>query len=104
VERQRLALLAEERARRARIEKVKSEELLRQLDAWRQAADVRAYCEALAQRLANAGDVQTADVEAAREWLAWALKFVERLDPLLGFPQAPADEPSWDRFRSPKHF
>ncbi|OHV61415.1 hypothetical protein [Pseudofrankia sp. BMG5.36] len=60
----------------------------RQLNAWREAEELRAYLEAMRRAI---GAMEHAAAEAAAEWLAWAEQHAARLDPLGGRLTPPAD-------------
>ncbi|MQY32016.1 hypothetical protein NRB56_76300 [Nocardia sp. RB56] len=84
VERQReAARLAEVQHR----ENLKADELRSQAGRWAEAAMIRTYLAALAERVAEVED----DVQrtTATEWLEWGRGYVEQLDPLAGVPGPP---------------
>jgi hypothetical protein len=59
-----------------------------QADAWRQATDLRHYCDAAETRHGRHPDTA--------HWLRWVRAFADRIDPLQqppGFPEAPAPTP-----------
>ncbi|MFE9532632.1 hypothetical protein [Streptomyces sp. NPDC006691] len=72
---------AKEQAQQAQFAEVLKE----QATSWQSAAALRAYCDALERRLAEAKDHDT-EVASAREWLAWARQYAELVDPLSRLP------------------
>lgn len=69
----------QEELRRKEAERV--QELLRRVSAWRQAAEIRAYVQAVR----TAAETARRDIDEAHleEWASWALTQADRLDPLL---------------------
>ncbi|WP_234444559.1 hypothetical protein [Streptomyces sp. NRRL F-525] len=76
-------------ARERQIEQYRAEILRQQVRAWREAAEIRAFCQAVRAR---AGPSPVAADEA--EWLEWADAFAAQLDPLQGPLRAPPDPPA----------
>lgn len=62
--------------------------LNRQVERWRHADELRAYCEALEQRLSTLGPADD-DAAKAAEWLSWARDHVAMIDPLRALPTMP---------------
>jgi hypothetical protein len=60
----------------------------RQVERWRHADELRAYCEALEQRVSTLGPTD-GDLAKAGEWLSWARKHVAAIDPLHAIPTMP---------------
>ena len=71
-----------QRARDRYSEHARGEALAKQLELWRTAEDIRAFCEAIEQR--------HADDDEAMAWAAWARAHADRIDPLSEPPRAPA--------------
>jgi hypothetical protein len=69
------------------IESNRADHLLAQADRWRTARRLRDYLDHLQTAIAAWPDVDQAN--AAREWLAWAHTYVERIDPLTTPPSMP---------------
>ncbi|MFM9596017.1 hypothetical protein ACKI1J_12965 [Streptomyces scabiei] len=86
-EQQRRWYAAVAQAREQQIEHHRATVLTGQTKAWRQAAEIRAFCQA-----ARARDAPAAADEA--DWLAWAEAFAEQLDPLQGLLYPPPDPPA----------
>jgi hypothetical protein len=61
----------------------------KQVQQWRRTKELRAYREALAQRLANPRP-DDGDFTRAREWLAWIDRHIARTDPVESPPAMPA--------------
>lgn len=61
----------------------KATELRAQERAWREAQQLREYCDAM--------EARHGDDPATAEWLTWSRDLVERLDPLTTPPRTPAD-------------
>lgn len=83
LEKQRLKKEKEERERREEILRVAAERrkrLLADTKAWRRAADVRAFIDAVCERFIQSKDIETD--ERLKEWIAWATDEANRLDPL----------------------
>ena len=84
-ERRRIAAIEAERRRWARQQHLWAEEerekkLLRELEAWRLARDVRAYVSERAQLVADHSDV--AEMSLLTRWeLGWALRYARSIDP-----------------------
>lgn len=76
-------------AREQQIEQHRATVLNGQIRAWRQADEIRAFCQAARVR---AGDAPVAAEEA--DWLEWAEAYAAQLDPLKGFLRTPADPPA----------
>ena len=91
-ERERTWRTAMAEARAAHAEAGRATELARQVAAWTEAQQVRAYCTAALER--HPDDPGTA------AWVEWALAHAEHLDPLAA-PPAPPElrEPSLDELR-----
>ncbi len=70
--------LRQEEAKRAKAERVKS--LLQHVAQWRQAADIRAYVEAV-RDVAESKDrmIEQGKIE---QWISWALACASEIDPL----------------------
>lgn len=66
-----------------------ADRLIEQAERWRQATELRAYCAALAERLAGDDDRDPGAAESTCEWLRWAHDYIERLDPLHTLPTMP---------------
>ncbi|MFE3856787.1 hypothetical protein ACFXPN_37340 [Streptomyces griseorubiginosus] len=74
-------------AREQQIEQHRATVLTGQIRAWRQAAEIRAFCQA-----ARASDAPVVADEA--DWLEWAEAYAEQLDPLQGPLRTPPDPPA----------
>lgn len=74
------------RAREQQIEQHRATVLTGQVRAWRQAAEIRAFCQAARAR--------AGDAPAVADWLEWAEAHAERLDPLRASLQTPPDPPA----------
>ena len=62
---------------------------------WREATELREYCDALERHLAQA-DLAEDRVSGTREWLAWVRHYVQAIDPLQqlpGMPTSPDPKP-----------
>jgi len=70
-----------EQEERHRKEAERVQELLRCVSAWRQAAEIRAYVEAV--RTTAETTQQKTGTAHLDEWASWALAQADRLDPLL---------------------
>ena len=91
-----------DQAKNRLIDHHRGEELQRQVVRWQEADAIRRYCQALEQ--------QTGDHERGMgEWIEWARRYADRVDPLLNPPGMPADpdaapdalRPSWDAAGAP---
>jgi len=73
----------------------------KQLQRWREAAEMRAFASDIAERITAAEDAGEAEPEAvsdARRWLMWVEEHARKRDPLtelLAWPVAP-DLRSWE--------
>jgi hypothetical protein len=81
-ERQRAWQAAMERARERHGEHLRAEVLMADVGRWRNATAIRAYCEAAASAFPGA--------PGTAEWIAWARRYADELDPLKVAPQMPA--------------
>lgn len=79
-----------ERARTAFIDVHRTGILNAQVDAWHQAQRIRAYCDALQERLTETG---RDDAETMAQWIDWARNHAASLDPVPLLPGMP-DDPS----------
>ena len=70
----------EEGERRVRAEEARVRRLRAEVEAWREAAHVRTYLDALQRRLPELGDEERARIAA---WCDWAGRWVERADPVI---------------------
>ncbi|MFB7028627.1 MULTISPECIES: hypothetical protein [unclassified Streptomyces] len=77
------------RAREEQIEQHRATVLTGQIRAWRQADEIRAFCQAARAR---AGDAPVAADEA--DWLEWAEAYAAQLDPLREPLRTPVDPPA----------
>jgi len=77
-------------AREQQVEQHRARVLTGQTRAWRQAAEIRAFCQAA--RRARTGDTPVATDEADR--LEWAEAYAEQLDPLRTPLRTPPDPPA----------
>jgi hypothetical protein len=106
--RRRIAEIEAERRRRARqqhlwAEDEREKKLLRELEAWRLARDIRAYVSERAQFVINHADV--AEMDLATRWeLAWALRYAQSIDPrtavrneLRNMARKPTRHDAWNR-------
>jgi hypothetical protein len=93
-ERRRAHREALERARKRLVQAHRAKALAEQIQAWRLAQDIRAFCAATRARLSSApGDI---DREAVGAWLEWADLHADALDPVLhptGTPTPPRSTP-----------
>ncbi|KOU44458.1 hypothetical protein ADK53_02450 [Streptomyces sp. WM6373] len=65
-----------------------------QVRHWQEAAELSAYCNALERRLQAATGEEEAELDSAREWLAWIRRYIQSVDPLTRLPGMPtASEP-----------
>ncbi|MET7684044.1 hypothetical protein [Streptomyces sp. NPDC005423] len=76
-------------AREQQIEEHRATVLTGQIRAWRQAAEIRTFCQAARAR-AEGAPVATAEAD----WLEWAEAHAEQLDPLQGRLCTPPDPPA----------
>lgn len=61
---------------------------------WQEAVALNAYCHALERRLEEPTGEDEAEVASTRQWLVWARRYVQSLDPLTRLPAMPtAREP-----------
>ena len=63
--------------------------LSEQATQWKEVAVLREYCEALERRIAEAVDLKGQEAALAQEWLAWARRHIEAIDPLSRLPEMP---------------
>ncbi|MFE6637521.1 hypothetical protein ACFVFT_08855 [Streptomyces tendae] len=83
------------RARKQQIEQHRATNLTGQIRAWRQAEEIRAFCQTARAR---AGDAPVAADEA--DWLEWAEAYAVQLDPLREPLRTPVDPPAgWEALR-----
>ncbi|MGP4102926.1 hypothetical protein [Nonomuraea sp. KM90] len=68
------------------------EELHSQVDNWRRAQDIRAYCEHLEQRIL---DTSSESADSTREWIDWAKGHADAIDPLLQDPLPSSPTVKW---------
>jgi hypothetical protein len=82
-EERRRAIEAEraERERQKQLEQAQVDRLLEDADAFRQAAEIRKYVEAL--RISQSSNSAASTVEF-EQWSGWALAQADRIDPALG--------------------
>jgi hypothetical protein len=83
------------RAKAAAATAYKAKILNQQVENWRRAATLREYCDALADRIAQAehGEEQVDDATLA--WANWITEYTATIDPLTSIPRMPdAPEPS----------
>ncbi len=67
-----------------------AKQLRQQAKRWREAAALRAYCDALEERLDSAQETEgSADHMSATSWLAWARDHALNIDPLTILPTMP---------------
>ncbi|MCX5562971.1 hypothetical protein [Streptomyces sp. NBC_00038] len=76
-------------AREQQVEQHRARVLTGQTRAWRQAAEIRAFCQAARART---GDTPVATDEA--DWLEWAEAYTEQLNPLQSPLRTPPDPPA----------
>jgi hypothetical protein len=62
--------------------------LREQVKHWREATELREYCDALEHRLAQA-DLAKDQASETREWLAWVRRYIQAIDPLQQLPVMP---------------
>jgi hypothetical protein len=74
----------EEGERRVRAEEARVRRLRAEIEAWREAAHVRAYVDALRRRLPELDDEERVRIAA---WCEWAGEWVERADPVIDTPR-----------------
>lgn len=116
-ERERAREKAETDAHARALHQFNAEELYRQVEAFKRARAINAYCDVLEQRIESA-DALDPDREGAIVWLAWARAHAAEIDPFRTLPTMPAapeftserlarfmegaetSEPQRDRFRS----
>ncbi|WP_327177056.1 hypothetical protein OG599_18390 [Streptomyces sp. NBC_01335] len=67
-----------------------AEVLRAQAGRWEEATALGRYCDALEHRLTGVTGLDEADLASAQQWLAWARRYVESLDPLARIPSMPA--------------
>jgi hypothetical protein len=65
--------------------------LVSQLERRQRADQLRAYCDALEARVRVATKDDDPKVFAAEQWLKWARRYLERLDPLTDLPTVPSE-------------
>ncbi|WP_406505385.1 hypothetical protein [Streptomyces sp. NBC_00212] len=88
---------ARQRAVQAELARVLGE----QAGQWREVALLREYCAALEVRIAEASASEEAQVASPREWLGWAQRHIEAIDPLRRLPGMPTPrEPKADELKS----
>jgi hypothetical protein len=75
-------------ARQQQIEKARADALTDQLNRWRKAAQIRAFCEAARDRGGEAASV------AEQDWLHWAEAYAAAIDPLTSALLPPIDPPA----------
>jgi hypothetical protein len=67
---------------------------------WHDATQLSAYCDALERRIVDAEGRDAHEMEASRQWLEWARRYVEALDPLRQVPVMPTpQEPDPDELK-----
>jgi hypothetical protein len=66
------------------------ERLDRNMAAWRRAECIRAYAQAMSDRLTERGPIDP-DSDVAK-WLAWAQRYADRIDPMCGTPEVKPQE------------
>lgn len=67
-----------------------AKQLRHQAERWRETEALRAYCDALEQRLSAPRESDDADASAsARTWLAWARGHLRTIDPFTSLPTMP---------------
>ncbi|MFF8566017.1 hypothetical protein ACF06N_13775 [Streptomyces albidoflavus] len=88
-ERRRRWYAALAHARQQQIEQHRSKTLIEQVEAWQQAAGIRAFCHAARVR-ANGTPVPAKEAE----WLEWAETYAAQLDPLQHQLETPPDPPA----------
>jgi hypothetical protein len=71
-----------QKARERHAEYHRIEVLNSELSQWRQAEEVRTYCDAI--------EAQYADDEEASEWAMWARRYADSIDPLTAPPRPPS--------------
>jgi len=81
IEEARLEAERQEYERLRRIEEKRRKDLLAEVTAWKQAADIRRYVNAVSGSSGPAEDVASRKRRIA--WVAWALSEADRLDPLI---------------------
>jgi hypothetical protein len=81
LEREERERLAEERRKRKLAEQRKLWALLTESTSWHESQRIREYVEAVKERAAHLGSSAQED-QALGEWIAWALRQAESLDPL----------------------
>lgn len=72
---------AMDRARARFLDDRRASALADQVERWRRASDVRAYCDAV--------DAAHPDAPATADWTAWARAYSDRIDPVRDAPVAP---------------
>ncbi len=80
---------AMEKAKELAAQEQYAEALRAQAGKWQEAESLSAYCNALERRLAEAAGEDEVAVASAHGWLAWARRYVQRLDPLTRLPAKP---------------
>jgi hypothetical protein len=80
---------AMERAKELAAQEQFAEVLRMQARQWEEAAGLSAYCEALERRLKERPGEDEAAAASAQQWLAWARRYVQSLDPLTLLPTMP---------------
>lgn len=96
VEKRRRWEAAMAKAQQQAVEAWFAERLTKQVERWRQAGELRAYCDALEQRIATA-DSDADSLTSVIKWLSWARAYAERIDPLRELPamsEPPESRPS----------
>lgn len=94
------------RARERAGESHRQEVLDKQLQRWREAAELRGFAADVAKRVQVAEDAgEVDDIAATRRWLAWIESRAASLDPLTTLPTWPAapDLPSWELEKFMRH-
>ena len=64
-------------------EEARREKLIDDANSWKQAADIRAYLEVMKAKMST-GELRVSNHEEHSQWMEWAFKQADNLDPLIG--------------------
>lgn len=88
VEKRRQWEAAMAQAKQEAVEARLAERLTKQIKRWRQAGELRVYCDALEERIV-AADSDADSLASASKWLSWVRAYGELIDPLRELPAMP---------------
>jgi hypothetical protein len=72
-------------AKEDHLEAWRADKLIRRMETWQQVEQIRAYLDAVEERHPLDQNPETA------EWIGWARRYLERVDPLRTAPHMPVD-------------